>query len=185
MRRPLILLSPLIEAIRFRSKNHADYGKGLSLNYSPVRAGPANRNGRSFRSRATHRGDMLHTVSRPSERQTMRKKIAAGIGLVAVVLVVTVLICDRLGKGESRLRLRVGMKVLEEMIEENGNPNDLYWDSDGNIHVSYDSEPDFLGNRQTTDVIWEQPGIVVSWTVKPLPRARPPWLDGVLKAVGW
>src|SRR5258708_6947561 len=106
----------------------------------------------------------------------MRRKLAVAVGLVAVVLAVTALICDRMVRNESPLRLRERMKVIEEMVEENGMPAGADRDSNGDLHVYYDSEPDFFGSRETTDVILEQPGIVVSWTVKPLPRVRPPWL---------
>ena len=61
----------------------------------------------------------LHRVSRPSRRRTIRKKVAIGLGLVLLALLVTVLVALWMQPAEPPLQ--VGMSQ-EEVDRAMGNP---------------------------------------------------------------
>jgi hypothetical protein len=111
----------------------------------------------------------------------MRKMIAIGVGLLAVGLAVAVVVCDRTQPAEPPLR--VGM-TLEEVERATGISS--LWITDiWDPHVEYIQGPDWLGNRQLVTVHFGEHLCVTKWEAKPLPRARPSWLEQTLNAVGW
>jgi hypothetical protein len=115
----------------------------------------------------------------------MRKKLAVGVGLVAMVLIVTVLVCDRIPQAELPLRVGMTEKEVQSVLGEATGG----WFLNENMGVVSYEVTDRMGNRQRVRVRferrWEFEKTARSWETEPLPRTRPPWLDRALKAVGW
>jgi hypothetical protein len=112
----------------------------------------------------------------------MRKKIAVGVVLVAVVLAVAVVVCNRMEPAEPPLKL--GMQYAEAMAAME---NDS-WERDASesIGPGFTSAPNWAGGRRRVEIDMEWHHTTVrGWEVKALPRTRPRWLDRALKAVGW
>jgi hypothetical protein len=133
----------------------------------------------------------------------MRKRMAIGVGMVAVMLAIV---------GPPFVTwsvrpyppLRVGMtpKEVEEII---GLPT-VFFGGAWEIHHDFDGSrlfvpagpryyigPDCFGNNLSVKVHFKagdqssspDDKKVTSWEVTPLPRTRPPWLDKALKWVDW
>jgi hypothetical protein len=121
----------------------------------------------------------------------MRKKIAVGAGLVAVVLAVVVLVCDRMGPAEPPLRVGMNKEEVEAVLGQPVYAGEyhVFWNGKGeaaNVDRGdgYESSPDLFGNHSRCMVHYNN-NSAVRWEIEPLPRTRPPWLNRVLKAVGW
>jgi hypothetical protein len=124
----------------------------------------------------------------------MRKEIAAGLGLVVLLLVTIVLIIETMPPAKPPLR--VGMSGEEQraslgQVAYNDRRHEVEptWPEverrDPGWCRHYVTEPDWLGAKQQIDVYEGGDRLVEKWEIKPLPRKRPPWLDRALKAVGW
>jgi hypothetical protein len=111
----------------------------------------------------------------------MRKKIAIGVGLVAVALIVPVVVCGRMAPAQPPLR--AGM-TADEVFDLLG----IGIGGSCTLHSSesdFITEPDWLGNQAWIEVEFDGDHRVVGWDTHPLSRTRPPWLDQALNAVGW
>jgi hypothetical protein len=107
----------------------------------------------------------------------MRRKIAVGAGLVAVVLTVTVLVCDRMAPAQPPLRVGMTGDEVFDLLGIGISGTMHSWETD------FISEPDWLGNRTWIEVEFDGENRVVRWNTEPMHRTRPPWLDLALKAV--
>jgi hypothetical protein len=110
----------------------------------------------------------------------MRKKIAIGVGLVLLALLITVLVV--LWMQPAGPPLQIGMSE-EEVDRAMGIPgvNLAY---SGYPVLMYFQGPDLIGNEQRVIVRFDREGRLADWSVTSS-RTRPPWLDWALKAVGW
>ena len=108
----------------------------------------------------------------------MRKKIAACLGLLLLVLATTLLAAWFLPPAEPQMR--VGMTV-DEVHEVLGEP--CGWD--GASTYGYDIYSGPLGSHCFIAVNFGSGGRVDKWRVDPQPDTRPPWLDSVMKWAGW
>jgi hypothetical protein len=115
----------------------------------------------------------------------MRKRIAIGTGLVVIALVIVGRQFVSLSEPPYDPPLRAGMYSLEstQILSKLGYHSPIVDEEEEAL--SYWHEPDWLGNRHQILVSLDEVCRVTKWRVKPLPRTRPPWLDRVLKAVGW
>jgi hypothetical protein len=122
----------------------------------------------------------------------MRKKLPIAVGLVAVVLAATALVCDRMG---SKPPLRVGMtadEVCDALTASGGEPfvgidlNYSDFENTGTKYIrSYSTMPDWLGNSQDIKVEFDEDYLAIRWTSHQEARSCPPWLNRALRAVGW
>jgi hypothetical protein len=120
----------------------------------------------------------------------MWKNIAIGVGLVVLTLEIAVVVHDTMPPAEPRLQ--VGMSA-EDVRFTLGRPTFF-----GHTHSTamgvttfvssewiYPHGPDWLGNSHTVVVHFNQEDCVTGWETQILPRTPPPWLDRVLKFIGW
>jgi hypothetical protein len=117
----------------------------------------------------------------------MRKRIAVGVGLVAAVLALTVLVCDRMEPAEPPLCVGMSRHEVANLL---GPTNPLEIEDSLDVfdpleYRHYCTTPDWLGNRQLVVVAYDENGSVVNWKKEALQRTCPPWLDRAMKAVGW
>ncbi len=109
----------------------------------------------------------------------MRRRIAACLGLVLVVLLVTGLVVWftpplRVGRTEQEVIANMGQPAFRSVRDE-----------DGDYLVYFPVETDWLGNQHYTVVLFDRSGHVAEWSTNwNLPRTHPPWLDGAWKWIG-
>ena len=115
----------------------------------------------------------------------MRKKIVVGVGLVVVALAILGPPCMTLGLRAGEPPLRVGMTSDEAEWAVGCNSVSGGYSCMGDYWNEYTPKPDWLGKQQTITIDFDSEGRLESWTVKSLPRTRPPWLDRAAKVVGW
>ncbi len=119
----------------------------------------------------------------------MRKKLAVGVGLVAVVLAIAGPPFVTWSARSYELPLRVGM-TEEEVQAALGNLPSRMGDSGGVAGAvmlwqkRYDPSPDWLGNRESIQVTYVN-SRVTSWEIEPRSRTRPHWLSAAAKWFGW
>jgi hypothetical protein len=113
----------------------------------------------------------------------MRKKIAVGVGLVAVVLAAAVLVCDRMGPAELPLLVGMDREEVERLLGDKGEYVPFYGHEI--LLCFYCPKPDYRGNQEQVVVYFDRNEQVIEWRVEELDRTRPPWLDGALKSVRW
>jgi hypothetical protein len=114
----------------------------------------------------------------------MRTKLAVGVGLVAVALAVTVLMCDRMGPAQPPLRVGMTQDELRQAIGTDHPMMRFGCGFDLAAREVYLPKPDQFGNRQIIRVDYVD-GRLTDWEITGHPRTRPPWLDRALNAVGW
>ncbi len=126
-------------------------------------------------------GEVDGKSERRGPGQTMRKKIAVGVGLVVVVLAVTVVVCDRLTPTEPQLRVGMTKQEVVKLLghESLGQGEGEFTQDWFLIHA------DWRGNQQVVIVSYDRQALVTNWTINPRPRTAPPWLDRAAKVVGW
>jgi hypothetical protein len=113
----------------------------------------------------------------------MRKKIAVGVGLVAVFLAIVGPPFVALSLLSAQPPLRVGMEH-EEVRKLLGKPENTMWHRFARTEW-YTVELNLLGDQQEVWVWYDREERVKGWKTKRLLRTRPAWLDRSLKAVGW
>jgi hypothetical protein len=112
----------------------------------------------------------------------MKKKLAACLALVLLALVVTVLAARRMTPAE--VPLRVGMTREEVRQVFGDNCPKLGFDCGKTASFVYFPGPGRFGDCHSVVVDYDN-GLVTSWEITRPPPTRPPWLDRVMKWVGW
>jgi len=119
----------------------------------------------------------------------MRKHLAIGVGIVAVLLAIVGPPFAMWGMRPHELPLRVGMTDSEVsgLLGPGCRPESssmLEFLHPG-VAEYYGQNPDWVGKQQEIIVWFDDDNRVTAWKVKPLHRMRPPLLDRALRAVGW
>jgi hypothetical protein len=124
---------------------------------------------------------MLDRTSRASWSIAMWKKVAIGVGLIAVVLVVTVVVSDQWPSNDPPFPVGMTMDEVEEYRQPGFMASGAHLS--GGCIMTFE-DVDCLGKCRVIRVTFEDSRVVESkvWYTY---RTKPRWLEKLLTRIGW
>jgi hypothetical protein len=117
----------------------------------------------------------------------MRKKVVAGCNLVVLAVATMILMSQLVTPSEPPVWVGMSHDEVTQALGQGGpiqdHPRCPYEGASWYVQC-FCPEPDWFGNRRFFGIAFSHNGFVTQIQVHDLPRARPPWLDRALKAVG-